>query len=812
MSGRIRGRSRDRDPHAVPSVRRWWTAADLVVLGGLVVLAAVLLMPAYGGPAPVAATAVGAVIAVLVLLAIDGLGWSQWWALPGVLIGLVLVGPVVAAPQQLAFGPVPTRAGMTIVLDGLLGGWREMLTVATPIGVGGGLLVPPLVIGAISTVLAGLVATTRRPQLALAFPGVALVVCALFGDSRAAPITAALICGAVVAVAVSWSAWVDIRAANIRAAARWGTVAIAADTGRRALAARRMTVGAVVLVLAAGVGAVTAATADPPRTALREAVTIPVDPAAFASPLSDFRRYTKDLADDVQLTVTGLPAGARLRLAALDAYDGRQFVTSEDAGPFIRIGQQRAVDATGRSLTVTVQLVGYHGPFLPAPGEVADLQFEGPRADALADDLRYSGPAATGLVPGGFSAGDRYTVTAVSPADVSPAELANLRPAAVPFPVTVALPDALRAAATRYTAGVPSGAAQVEAIRAGLAADGFFSHGRAGELRSASGHGLDRMALMLSASPMVGDQEQYAALMALMVRSIGLPARVVVGFAPAGAGAGPGAGAGTDAGSGAGAGSGASPGTDASAAPAGGTASAVTEVLGSDISAWVEVPFDGVGWVAFDPSPSPDKAGTQVEPPAASERRAVGVDVPPALPKADPGAVNSESAAQNPEDNPTDSTTPLTDRSGLEIALWVLAGVGALCALLAVPALIVLAVKGARRRRRRRAPTTHAQIAGGWQQLLDTAVDAGYRPASWHTRTETAADVENALGLRVAELVPAADAADFAGEAPDAQQAAGYWLRVDERTAVLLSGFGRWRRWRARLSLASMRRRSVRRD
>ena len=47
---------------------------------------------------------------------------------------------------------------------------------------------------------------------------------------------------------------------------------------------------------------------------------------------------------------------------------------------------------------------------------------------------------------------------------------------------------------------------------------------------------------------------------------------------------------------------------------------------------------------------------------------------------------------------------------------------------------------------------------------------------------------------------------DSAAVLRGAQQAAGYWLRVDERTAVLLGGFGRCRRWRARLSLASMRR------
>lgn len=239
---------------------------------------------------------------------------------------------------------------------------------------------------------------------------------------------------------------------------------------------------------------------------------------------------------------------------------------------------------------------------------------------------------------------------------------------------------------------------------------------------------------------------------------------------------------------------------------AGPGATGAIDVRGSDISAWVEVPFDGVGWVAFDPTPSPDKTRAPVEPPAATERREVAVDVPPALPPADPGAVNAESAAQSPEDTPSNDSAPITNRSGLEVALWVLAGLGAVLAVLALPAVIILAVKGARRRRRRRAPTTHAQIAGGWQQLVEYAMDAGYRPAPWHTRTETAADLENVLGLPVAELVPEADAADFAGGSPDPQQAAGYWLRVDERTAVLHSGFGRWRRWRARLSLASMRR------
>jgi 8-oxo-dGTP pyrophosphatase MutT (NUDIX family) len=67
---------------------------------------------------------------------------------------------------------------------------------------------------------------------------------------------------------------------------------------------------------------------------------------------------------------------------------------------------------------------------------------------------------------------------------------------------------------------------------------------------------------------MIGDEEQYASAFALMARSLGYPARVVMGFAPE--------------------------------VPDGGGTVTVT---GDDVTAWVEVAFDGVGWVPFAPTP-----------------------------------------------------------------------------------------------------------------------------------------------------------------------------------------------------------------
>jgi len=188
------------------------------------------------------------------------------------------------------------------------------------------------------------------------------------------------------------------------------------------------------------------------------------------------------------------------------------------------------------------------------------------------------------------------------------------------MPPGPSVPDLVRSATERYIAGATSPAQQVEQIRAGLVRDGFFSHGTSGEPVSPAGHGLDRLVSMVGTGPMVGDQEQYAALMALMVRSIGIPARVVVGFAPSG------------------------------------TADAEVALRGSDLSAWVEVPFDGFGWVPFDPTPPPDKPLTDIQERAQTERREVAVEVPPALPQVPPDTVDNESADQRPEDAPPPDT------------------------------------------------------------------------------------------------------------------------------------------------------------
>ena len=768
MSGRVRGPRRGR---SLAAAGRWWRPADLAVLAGLIVIGSLVLVPAYGSAAPVVAAAVGAAVPTLVLGIVARWALPRWLAVPLIPSGLVVLGALVIAPRDRVLAVLPAADGIGLVIRGSVDGWRELLTVATPTGVTGGLLVPPLLIAAAGAAVGGVLVGTRRPALALTGPGAAVVAFAVFGDVSADPRVVVAVAAALLTAGLGWVVWIGGRAA--RRAERAAATHLAQDRvagADGALGARRLVVSGVILTAAAVVASLVAAGGTGHRAALREAVQAPIDPTAFASPLALFRSYTKDHPDDVQLVVQGLPTGARLRLAALDDYDGRQFRLSDTEGPFVRIGPQRPAPANTAPVQVAVRVQDYAGPFLPLPGSVVGLDFQGPRADELTADLRYSAAASTGLLPVGWRSGDGYLVTAAVPARPTADQLVAARPQPVAMSASVTLPDVLRSVTDRYIADAATPAAQVEAIRAGLAADGFFSHGAAGEPRSAAGHGLDRLVGMVGTGSMVGDQEQYAALMALLVRSIGIPARVVVGFAPPGSTEGD------------------------------------VQLRGRDITAWVEVPFEGFGWVAFDPTPSPDKPVTDTQERAQTERREVAVEVPPALPQVQPDTVDNESADQEPQEEAPPA--PAADDTLLPALLLAMFGWTLLVlALFAAPVAAILAIKAHRRRRRLSAARAADRITGGWQQLMDTAVDAGYRPAGWLTRSEVAHDLAGAGVLQVDWLAPAADAAQFSPTPVDDERARSYWREVDDRSAELLGGLGFRRRWRARLSLASLRRR-----
>ena len=119
------------------------------------------------------------------------------------------------------------------------------------------------------------------------------------------------------------------------------------------------------------------------REVLRTAVEQPFDPREHPSPLSGFRSYLEPAkADEPMLTVSGLGADRRLRIATLDTYDGVTYsVGSGDAtspsGSFTRVPyriDQSKVRGTETSIEVMNVSNGYisltDGTTVPSGGTV----------------------------------------------------------------------------------------------------------------------------------------------------------------------------------------------------------------------------------------------------------------------------------------------------------------------------------------------------------------------------------------------------------------------------------------------------------
>src|SRR5690606_12976388 len=105
-----------------------------------------------------------------------------------------------------------------------------------------------------------------------------------------------------------------------------------------------------------------------------------------------------------------------------------------------------------------------------------------------------------------------------------------------------------------------------------------------------------------------------------------------------------------------------------------------------DVHVWVEVPFNGLGWVAFDPAPAEDDTPIDEEQEAQREPKPIVLQPPP------PPEEPSKLPPSVPSDDPLIAPAPLDAARVLGLVLAVLAGALALF-LLAAPVLVVLLLK-----------------------------------------------------------------------------------------------------------------------
>ena len=762
-----------------PSTRPAWAlAVDCGVLAVLLAVSVLGFGPAFGGTGYLVAGLGAIVLGLLIGLA----GWRLSWNLivvtaVTIVVYLLLGGPL-AAPTSTLFGVIPTLETFRTLVLGVVFSWKDVLTLVTPVGDFDGVLVVPFLATLVATVLATSFALRLKRPLWALLPTAALFVTAIaFGTREAAfPIVQGLV---FAGLALAWAAW---RRYESRTAAASATVVGASGTvsglapdaaTARTLRTNRLALGAGLVVAALGLGLVTGGLLVPAtaREVIRDQIVPPLDLHDYASPLVGYRSYVRDFKDESLFTVTGLPDAARIRLATLDAYDGTVYDVAGDgsdgSGTFVRVSREVSNDTEGEQATLDVDITGLDGVWLPDAGYLESFRFTGPRAEQLGGALHYNTATGVAIDTEGVTAGDGYTMDVVIPPTLNDEQLSGRAIDDIAVPRSVGVPDDVGSLASDYLGDADTPIQQVRNLANGLSQNGFFSHGLEGEAVSRAGHGAERIASLLSAEQMVGDDEQYAVAMALMVRSLGMPARVVMGFYPDDY-------AGTE---------------------------ATYDITGDDLHAWVEVPFEGAGWVAFDPTPPEDQIPLEEAPKPKSDPKAQVLQPPP--------------PPQEPAELPPDIRTEDTDQEevqpeGFDFLPFFLAGGGLLALLIVVfgPMLVIVLLKLRRRRKRQRADRPADRVSGGWDEIVDRAGDLGTPVPAGATRRDNALVLASAYpSAPVLQVAERADSTVFGPGEPSPSEVEQYWTEVDVVVKNMARSKSWWKRFTARWSVRSFFRR-----
>ncbi|GAA1978520.1 transglutaminase-like domain-containing protein [Microbacterium pumilum] len=741
--------------------RRW--VADLTASALLLAVPIAGFWPTYGGPGYLVAVCAAAILG----MGIAALGaWRRWGVLA--VAGLVVLayfvfGPALAVPQTTIAGVIPTLDSWYRLAAGVVTSWKQLLTTVAPLPAAEGFLIAPFLLTLVAATLTTSLALRARSAAWTLLPaaGFLAIQIALGTSEPAVPVIEGVVFAVVSIV------WLALRQTWAPAL---GAVPLGEGGGARAGALRRVLMGAGVVAIAVGAGVVTSGVAAPaaPRYVLRDVVIPPFDVRAYPSPLQSYRGYVRDFADEPLFTVSGMPADARVRLAAMDAYSGTVYnVSGGGAGSssaFVPIRPDMSPDARGAEATVHVEIAGLTGVWMPEVGAVTQVDFAGARADDLRRAAHYNAATQTAVVTSQLRAGDEYDLRVVIADDPSDEALGDVPFAPFRMPAQDGVPQDFVEVAAKAVAEAETPIEQVRALQTWLSESGFFSHGLEGEPLSRAGHGAERISTMLGAEQMVGDDEQYAVAMSLLANELGIPARVVMGFHPD---------------------------EDAANNP-------VFTATGDNLHAWVEVAFEGVGWVPFDPTPPEDQVPSdQTTKPRADPKPQVLQPPPPQQEPVDMPPTVPDEREDDDDDNAGSGI--------LGLVLAITAGSIGVLLLLATPFVVIGALKVSRRRRRLQAERAADRISGGWSEIVDNAADYGTPVRPGATRLEDAATVTAAFSQpQVVTLARQADAEVFGPADPSDADVAEFWRQVDDILDEMARSTTFWGRLRARLNLRSL--------
>lgn len=758
----------------------WHFAVDCGALAALLFLGILGFSLSFGGDAHYLLAGLGGVIlglGISILNAHLRLGMLITTAMA--FGAYMLFGSALAVPDSAVLGFLPSLDSLRTLLLGIVFAWKDMLTVGVPVGTANGTLIVPFLSSLLMALAAGLLTWRLKspywpllPVLVLFVTGIAFSTSAGFLNvERGVSLTI---------IAIVWATFrrdvLRQRSTKTVSANRPDADTSAARRGQL----RRLGTAAAVIAVAVGLTAVVSplVTASDDRKVLRNTIVPPFDPRDYVTPLASFRNFVKDEKDKTLFTVKGLPKDARVRLAALDAFNGMNYTMDPNSsGNFSKVGDAKSLNTLADSgspvkdtnYTLGITIEDYQGYFVPGGRHTTGMSF----ADnsGAASGLYFNSGTDTAVTTNGLVKGDSYTVQVSDPGTLEHGQLTQYDFAKMTLPDAQEVPPIVASQANEISADAPTAIDRVRQIEAHFQKSGAFSNGLVadGQLPSLPGHSAARVRNMLSAKQMLGDDEQYAVSMSLMLRHLGIPSRVVMGFYPD------------------------------PKSPENGAGD--LKITGKDVHAWVEVAFDRVGWVSFDPTPPKDNVPIPPDPENKSKPKPQVLQPPP--------------PPQEPADLPPDSTPDALDADEKKNNPWLfwgplLAAIGVALiplGILAIPLLLILLLKARRRKARFRDGHPAQRVGGGWNEVMSLATDMGASIDTKSTRRESATVIAEAFptaGTTTTKLAHRADAAVFGAGQPSEDEVKEYWKIVDSSLTDITGSVGFWKRQQARFSPRSL--------
>lgn len=500
------------------------------------------------------------------------------------------------------------------------------------------------------------------------------------------------------------------------------------------------------------------------------------------APFFDIGRKLDDV-QDIDLFTVRSSVPDYWRIMALDQYsgdDGGQWTLSAEGEGSVKVGLPETAPKRTLEQQFTIGQLGERwlpAAYLPVAIDLPDTLVVESSGTIVADADEVSGleyTVSSDLPP---LAGTQFTdaqkaATAAAP----PRRLARF----------IALPDTpditeIQAIAQRVVddAGATTPYAKAEALRDYFRADNRFHYD------TAVGSSDDAPAILAFLNSRRGFCVQFASAYAVMARSLGIPARVAVGFTP------------------------------------GERSGDTYRVTSHDAHAWPEIYLAGMGWThLFDPTPSDQSTSSAGGSQLPNDDAAVAPTVPTVPPQTvetpPVGGGTTPDGGGNPSTPATDpappTLAPVTASTSSSTGAWfvVLVVLGLLVLVVGGYVGVVLGLKRRRRSRRHAAADPVVAVTGAWAEALDRLHEAAVVPRASQTPLDLAATVPTGTSPATArpmhELARAYGAARYGGGvAPD--DARDAWESLDELGHALDDGLSWTRRWRRRLDASTLVRR-----